>query len=141
MAISEIGHQIKSIYSWIWITVFFFWLIFPIFVLLVKWFNLASITKAQNDPLLNDAGGKLTAALILMLFPFGLTQFLSLIFFIVYYSRMEEWSSRINRPNAAAGFGQVKMGQLISIIPLGITQFIGVVLFLIGFPKAGNGLL
>lgn len=141
MAISEIGQQIKSIYSWTWITVFFFWLIFPIFVLLIKWFNLASITKAQNDPILNDAGGKLTTALILLLIPFGLTQFLSVIFFLIYYNRMEDWARRINRTVAASGFGQVKMGQLISIIPLGITQFIGVILFLIGFPKAGNGLL
>ena len=141
MAINEIGRQIKSIYSWIWITVFFFWLIFPIFVLLIKWFNLASITKAQNDQLLKDAGGKLTAALIMMLIPFGFTQFLSIIFFIIYYSTMEDWAGRTNRAAAESGFGQVKMGMLLSIIPLGITQFIGLILFLIGFPKAGNGLL
>ena len=141
MAINEIGQQIKSIYSWTWITVFFFWLIFPIFVLLIKWFNLASITKAQNDPILNDAGSKLTSALIMLLIPFGLTQFLSVIFFIIYYSKMEDWAGRTNRAVAAEGFGQVKMGQLVSLIPLGITQFIGLILFIIGFPKAGNGLL
>ena len=96
MAINEIGQQIKSIYSWTWITVFFFWLIFPIFVLLIKWFNLASITKAQNDPILNDAGSKLTTALIMLLIPFGLTQFFSVIFFIIYYSKMEDWAGRTN---------------------------------------------
>lgn len=141
MAISEIGQQIKSIYSWTWITVFFFWLIFPIFVLLIKWFNLASITKAQNDPLLDDAGSKLKIALILLLIPFGFSQLFGLIFFIIYYSTMEDWARKNNRTVAASGFGQVKMGQLVSIIPLGITQFIGLILFLIGFPKAGNGLL
>ena len=141
MAVSEIGQQIKSIYSWIWITVFFFWLIFPIFVLLIKWLNLATITKAQNDPILDDAGSKLTLAMIMMLLPFGLTQFLSIIFFFMYYSTMEDWSNRTNRSVAAKGFGQVKMSMIWSIIPLGITQLIGLILFLIGFPKAGNGLL
>ena len=141
MAINEIGHQIKSIYSWIWITVFFFWLIFPIFVLLVKWFNLASITTAQNDPVLDDAGSKLKTALIFLLIPFGFTQLLSVIFFFIYYSAMEDWATRANLSVAAEGFGQVKLGQILNIIPLGITQFIGLILFLIGFPKAGNGLL
>jgi hypothetical protein len=141
MAISEIGHQMKSIYTWIWITVFFFWLIFPIFVLLIKWFNLASITKAQNNKILDDAGGKLTVALILMLIPFGFTQLLSMIFFIFYYSTMEDWARRVKRHDAASGFSQLKTGQLISLIPLGITQLIGLLLFLFGFPKAGNGLL
>ena len=141
MAVNEIGQQIKSIYSWIWITVFFFWLIFPIFVLLIKWLNLATITKAQNDPILDDAGSKLTLAIIMLLLPFGLTQFLSIIFFFMYYSTMEDWSNRANRPIAAKGFSQVKMSIIWNIIPLGITQLIGLILFLIGFPKAGNGLL
>jgi len=141
MAIYEIGRQMKSIYSWIWITVFFFWLIFPLFVLLIKWFNLASITKAQNDPFLNEAGNKLTTALILLLFPFGVTQLFSMVFFMMYYSTMEDWARRTNRSIAVSGFQQLKKGQLFSLIPFGITQFIGLILFLFGFPKAGKGLL
>ena len=141
MAINEIGQQIKSIYSWIWINVFLFWLIFPPIVLLVKWFNLATITKAQNDPGLTEAGDKLFLTLILLLLPFGITQFIAIFIFISYYGKMEVWAGANNRGVAATGFGQVKTAMIMYLIPLGITQLIGLIMFLIGFPKAGNGML
>ena len=141
MAINEIGQQIKSIYSWIWLNVFLFWLIFPPIVLLVKWFNLASITNAQNDPGLTEAGGKLSTAMIMLILPFGITQIIGVILFISYYGSMEAWAGANNRGLAATGFGQVKTAMILNLIPLGITQLIGLIMFLIGFPKAGNGML
>lgn len=141
MAINEIGLQMKSIYSWIWITIFLFWLIFPIFVLLIKLIQLASIIQSQNDVKLNDAGNRLLWGTVLSLIPLGITQFIGTFLQLIHYDMMNNWAIVNNRLEAASGFRQLKNASILILIPLGITQFIGFIWTLIVYPKAANGMI
>lgn len=141
MAISEIGHEMKSIYTWLWLSVCFFWLIFPLIILLIKYFGLASTLKAQNDPALREAGDKLFWAIVLNFIPTGITQLIGMIFMYIFYSEMHDWAARNGRAQAADGFGQLKTSFILNILPFGITQLIGLIFFLIGFPKAADGMM
>ncbi|MBN1328384.1 MAG: hypothetical protein JXA54_02815 [Candidatus Heimdallarchaeota archaeon] len=135
----EIGKQMKSIYTWIWLSVFFFWVLFiPLIILLIKWFGLASILKANG---LNNEGSRLSLALIMTILPFGITQLIGFIFMFLWYGDMQTWTAGQRLTQASAGFGQCKTAMILNIIPLGITQLIGLIMFIFGFPKAYNGLM
>lgn len=141
MSVSEIGHKMKSIYTWMWLSCCLGWLIFPAIVLFFKYFGLASTIRSQNDKALQEAGDKLLWSLILNLIPLGITNLIGVIFMYIFYSSMKDWAARKGRKLAAEGFGQLKTSFILNIIPLGITQLIGLILFLIGFPKAANGMM
>ncbi len=141
MAISDIGREMRSIYTWFWLSCCLGWLIFPLIILFIKQFTLASTIKAQNDPALQDAGDKLFWALILSIIPTGVTQLIGVIFMFIWVSAMQDWASRNGRGMAADGFGQLKTGFILEIIPTGITQLIGLIFFLIGWPKAADGMM
>jgi hypothetical protein len=141
MAISDIGHEMRSIYTWFWMSCCLGWLIFPIIILLIKYFSLSSTLKAQNDPILQEAGDKLFWAAILNIIPSGITQLIGVIFMFLWIDQMQDWASKNGRTMAAAGFGQLKTAFILNIIPLGITQIIGIIFFLIGWPKAADGMM
>jgi len=141
MAISDIGREMRSIYTWFWMTCCLGWLIFPVIVYIIKQFSLSSTLKAQNDPALQDAGDKLFWALILTIIPTGITQLIGAIFMFLWFGQMQDWAARNGRGMAADGFGQLKTAFILNIIPLGITQLIGIIFYLIGWPKAADGMM
>lgn len=145
--IHRMGQTLRDISTWTWLTIFFFWLLFPPIVLLIKYFQLTSDMKAagnaHKDQPLIDAADRLTLILILSLLGSvtgGITSIIGIILAIMLLEDMKHWAMARNVPYAADGFQTAKTAMILNIIPLIITQLIGMFMYPIGLSKAGNAL-
>jgi len=148
--IRKLGQTYKDITTWIWLTIFLFWLIFPPIVLLIKQFQLASNMKsagaANNDQQLIAFGDREFLIIILNLLSSitgGITGLISLILEIIQLGEQKDWAMRRKIPYAADGYSSVRTG-LILVIFLGwliIPAIIGLVMITSGYSKVGNALL
>ncbi|NHJ83970.1 MAG: hypothetical protein FK734_00825 [Asgard group archaeon] len=146
--IRQLGETYKSISTWIWITIFFFWLIFPLIVLLVKEFQLASEMKtagqANNDQQLIALGDRELLIIIFNLLGSitGIFGLIALILVIIQLGEQKTWAMNRNVPLAAEGYGQIKTWVLLSIFLcwLVIPPIIGLFMIPIGYKKVGDAL-
>jgi hypothetical protein len=147
--IRELGQTYKDITTWIWLTIFLFWLIFPPIVLLIKQFQLASNMKsagaANNDQQLIAFGDRELLIIILNLLSSitGITGLIAIILEIIQLGELKDWAMSRKIPQAADGYSSVRTGMLIAILIgwLIIPAIIGLVMVTSGYKKVGNALL
>lgn len=145
--IRQLGQTYKEITTWIWLSVFLFWLIFPPIILLIKQFQLASDMKnagnAHNDQQLIAFGEREQLIIILNLLSSitsGITGFIAMILEIMLLGEQKDWAMSHNMPSAADGYGSVRTGLLIAVF-LGwliIPLFIGIFMVTNGYSKIGD---
>jgi hypothetical protein len=147
--IRQLGQTYKEITTWIWLTVFLFWLLFPPIVLLIKQFQLASNMKAageaNNDQQLIAFGDRELLIIILNLLSSitGITGLIAVILQIIQLGELKDWAMNRKIPHAADGYSSVRTGILIAIF-LGwliIPAIIGLIMVTSGYNKIGNALL
>ena len=148
--IRQLGQTYLDIRKWSLLSIFFFWLIFPVIVLLIKQFQLSSDMKtagqAHNDQQLIAFGDRELLIIILNLVSSptgGITGIVALVLEFIQLGELKEWAVAHNLPNASEGYGSMRTG-LILVVLLGwliIPLIIGIVMIFNGYKTVGEALL